>query len=75
MSDMGANSANPADAAAPDASSAAGQAVTPGAADTGATSAMATDGAMTAPPAEAMSKTYPVCSRTVKDSCRNPGGK
>lgn len=27
------------------------------------------------PPAEAMNKDYPVCSRTVQDSCRNPGGK
>jgi hypothetical protein len=32
-------------------------------------------GAMTAPPAEAANKTYPVCSRTVQDGCRNPGGK
>jgi hypothetical protein len=31
-------------------------------------------GAMTAPPADAMNKTYPVCSRTVQDSCRNRGG-
>lgn len=32
-------------------------------------------GALTAPPAEAMNKTYPVCTRTVQDNCRNPGGK
>ena len=31
-------------------------------------------GALTAPPAEAMNKEYPVCSRTVQDSCRNRGG-
>jgi hypothetical protein len=32
-------------------------------------------GAATAPPAEAANKVYPVCSRTVTDSCRNRGGK
>lgn len=32
-------------------------------------------GALTPPAAEAMNKDYPVCSRTVQDSCRNPGGK
>ena len=32
-------------------------------------------GAATAAPAEAMNKTYPVCTRKVQDSCRNPGGK
>ncbi|HKX79611.1 MAG TPA: hypothetical protein VJM34_13920 [Novosphingobium sp.] len=32
-------------------------------------------GALTAPPPEAANKTYPVCSKTVTDSCRNPGGK
>ena len=32
-------------------------------------------GALTAPPAEAMNKTYPLCSKTVQDSCRNRGGK
>ncbi len=32
-------------------------------------------GALTAPPAEAMNKTYPVCTRKIQDSCRNPGGK
>lgn len=31
-------------------------------------------GALSAPPADAMNKTYPVCSRTVQDSCRNRGG-
>lgn len=30
-------------------------------------------GALTAPPAEAMNKVYPVCTRTRQDSCRNPG--
>lgn len=30
-------------------------------------------GALTPPPIEA--KDYPVCSRTIQDSCRNPGGK
>ncbi|MEW9856283.1 hypothetical protein [Novosphingobium sp. M1R2S20] len=29
-------------------------------------------GALTPPPADAMDKEYPVCSRTVQDSCRNP---
>ena len=32
-------------------------------------------GALSAPPADAMNKTYPVCSRKVQDNCRNPGGK
>ncbi|CCA93791.1 hypothetical protein [Novosphingobium sp. PP1Y] len=32
-------------------------------------------GALTPPPASAMNKDYPVCSKTVQDSCRNPGGK
>ncbi|HVR91257.1 MAG TPA: hypothetical protein VHG29_09220 [Novosphingobium sp.] len=32
-------------------------------------------GALTAPPAEAMNRVYPVCTRTLRDSCRNPGGK
>ena len=32
-------------------------------------------GAMTPPPATAMDKTYPVCSKTVTDNCRNRGGK
>lgn len=32
-------------------------------------------GALTPPPAEAANKVYPVCSRTVTDSCRNRGGK
>ena len=32
-------------------------------------------GALTPPPAEAMGKTYPTCSRTVQDSCVNRGGK
>lgn len=31
-------------------------------------------GALTAPPAEALNKTYPVCSKIVRDSCRNRGG-
>ena len=31
-------------------------------------------GALTAPPAEAMNKVYPVCTRTRTDSCRNPSG-
>ena len=31
-------------------------------------------GALTAPPADAMNKDYPVCSKTVQDSCRNRGG-
>ena len=33
------------------------------------------NGAMTAPPAEAMNKVYPTCTRKLRDSCRNPGGK
>jgi len=32
-------------------------------------------GALSAPPADAMNKTYPVCTRTLQDNCRNPGGK
>jgi len=32
-------------------------------------------GALTAPPPEAMNKVYPVCTRTLRDSCRNPGGR
>lgn len=32
-------------------------------------------GALTPPPADATNKTYPVCSRTVTDNCRNRGGK
>lgn len=32
-------------------------------------------GALTPPPAEAMAKSYPVCTRKLQDSCRNPGGK
>lgn len=31
-------------------------------------------GALTPPPAAAMNKDYPVCSKTVQDSCRNRGG-
>lgn len=31
-------------------------------------------GKMTPPPASAMNKSYPVCSRTVQDNCRNRGG-
>jgi hypothetical protein len=31
-------------------------------------------GALTAPPASAMQKKYPVCTRKIQDSCRNPGG-
>ena len=37
-------------------------------------SAPASSGAMATPPATAMNKTYPVCSKTVTDSCRNRGG-
>jgi hypothetical protein len=33
-----------------------------------------TPGNMTPPPAMAMNKSYPVCSRTVTDNCRNRGG-
>jgi hypothetical protein len=32
-------------------------------------------GALTPPPPEAMNKVYPVCTRKIQDSCRNPGGK
>lgn len=32
-------------------------------------------GALTAPPTEAMNKTYPVCTKKLQDSCRNRGGK
>jgi hypothetical protein len=32
-------------------------------------------GALTPPPADAMGKSYPVCSRTVTDACRNHAGK
>ena len=30
-------------------------------------------GNLTPPPATAMNKTYPLCTRTLQDSCRNPG--
>ena len=30
-------------------------------------------GNLTAPPASAMNKTYPVCTRTLQDNCQNPG--
>lgn len=30
-------------------------------------------GALTPPPASAMNKDYPVCSKDIQDSCRNPG--
>lgn len=30
-------------------------------------------GALTPPPADAMNKTYPVCTRQITDSCQNPG--
>jgi hypothetical protein len=30
-------------------------------------------GNLTPPPASAMNKTYPVCSRTLQDNCQNPG--
>ena len=32
-------------------------------------------GALTPPPPEAMDKTYPICTKKMQDSCRNPGGK
>ncbi len=32
-------------------------------------------GALTPPPVEAMNKVYPVCTRILRDSCRNPGGR
>ena len=32
-------------------------------------------GALTEPPADAQNKTYPVCTRKITDSCRNPGSK
>ena len=31
-------------------------------------------GALTPPPAEAMNKHYPTCTRELQDNCRNPGG-
>jgi hypothetical protein len=34
----------------------------------------AADPAASAPPAEAMNKEYPKCTREIQDSCRNPGG-
>jgi hypothetical protein len=30
-------------------------------------------GNLTAPPPQAFNKTYPVCSRSLQDNCRNPG--
>ena len=30
-------------------------------------------GNLAPPPASAMNKTYPVCTRTLQDSCQNPG--
>ena len=32
-------------------------------------------GNLTPPPPSALNKTYPVCTRTLQDSCRNPGGR
>lgn len=32
-------------------------------------------GALTAPPVEALNKVYPLCTKTVRDNCRNRGGK
>ena len=32
-----------------------------------------TPGNLTAPPPQAFNKTYPVCTRTLQDSCQNPG--
>lgn len=32
-------------------------------------------GALTPPPVEAMNKVYPVCTRKLRDSCRNPGSR
>lgn len=32
-------------------------------------------GALSAPPADAMNKTYPLCSARVQDSCRNADGR
>jgi hypothetical protein len=32
-------------------------------------------GALTPPPPEALNKVYPVCTRKIQDSCRNPGGR
>ncbi|HUQ12684.1 MAG TPA: hypothetical protein VM055_00215 [Novosphingobium sp.] len=47
---------------------------TPGTMDTPqVTTVVTTTGNMTPPPAEAMNKAYPICSRTVTDSCQNPG--
>ena len=41
----------------------------------GATSATVVSNALPPPPPESLNKTYPVCTRTLRDSCRNPGGK
>ena len=30
-------------------------------------------GALTQPPADAMNKSYPVCTRKLQDNCQNPG--
>lgn len=30
-------------------------------------------GNLTSPPAQALNRTYPVCTRTLQDSCQNPG--
>ena len=47
---------------------------TPGTMDTPqVTTVTTTTGNMTPPPTEAMNKSYPICSRTVTDSCQNPG--
>lgn len=32
-------------------------------------------GALTPPPLEALTKVYQVCTRTLQDNCRNPGGR
>ncbi len=51
---------------------------TPARAEAGMASTMdkpaASTGNMASPPAQAMNKTYPLCSKTVTDSCRNRGG-
>ncbi|MBA4355386.1 MAG: hypothetical protein C0409_11910 [Novosphingobium sp.] len=74
-----AGSASPATPAQP--APGAGTAATPAEPATPPTDGMAagtvsssTTGNMSAPPAEAMNKKYPICSKTITDSCRNRGG-
>ena len=47
--------------------------VVPGDADTPTRVVRNDPGNLTSPPASALNKTYPVCTRQIQDSCQNPG--